>query len=623
MRSLGETRVKLALWWAETLPYVERAFAGQRLRGIMILAMAIWMGTAAVAFFAVTDASDTGRELRNSLRLEPRNFSRVQWEQCGFCLTPTQESEVRSLREEIGAMSYERIQACRGSQEYDACEYVSYKYARLLRSLPSSTDSLATASFMQAFNAKSEGWEPGVPSLREVYDAALAQNFRPHVEKYRSPFGLADFPRAWGIICSVVLLVICVVVVPVRLAFVLGTHLYHQTWRLLVATQRPVKQIGFALCFQALAAVAVVAAPLWLTSTLALLWGGSPMVALSFTLFAVTLALVWAAFGATLPALAGRHVPPAMLVLIGLLPPLAYFMLVFNLDPSELRNASMILRRVVFHSGFDFWRNAQYGFDALGFGDHAPESPHWARLLASLALSVASLFWIGAQVGRFQASRRASLSRARWVGLWGLAGMIVGLRWYAGVALLMAEGHWSRWTRFEEAGSVLWWLLPIPAFAYLVSPLHPLSQRPEARLSRHAWGTLWRSSLLAMVGFLVGFLLIMGRTLAPLLADIPPREAIFSAFLLVQWSLLLSGVSTVFAKGLSGFKARAIFVSLGGLALALCPGMGYNLVDQTFDRGYCAGFCSPGYWVFQVLLYLFILLAVARWIGGEKKAGGR
>lgn len=565
------------------LPYIERSFSGSKLRSLGIATLLVWLASGWASFVVVTGDSSVAMSLRQALDLESEHRELRNWEQCGFCVTVDSDEEKVRYAEEIAGVSSVDIQTCLQGERFSDCDALSYPWLQMVRMLPKSALSAdADAPILDLY--WKEGFVGHQPTKREAWNQAQALDFRPKVEVYHSPLGADAFTQVWGLVCSFLLLCGAVVLVPLRVAFLFGKEIYHGTWTLLIATQQPVTRIVFALMAQALVPLLMLAAPLWLTVVLTMLGTGQVMASVAFTLACITLLSLWASFGVTLPALAARHTSPALLMMFSLVPPAIYLGITCQLDVQAMDSGGNLISRLFFHSGLDQWNLARFVLNPLAYPFAQHEAPQLPRMLASVGLVGACLLWIRAQAGRIWATGRAGLSRKAWFSAWFLAGFVLGARWWSGLMGSPVHNRIGGGFAWQDlCGSLLVVALLVPLASYLRCSAHPLAHRPQDLPGLRSWFGLAAEVMGAMLLLLGGQAVGAWVLVSFALAEIEGREVLLSVFLLIGWSVLVSGVSLLMARGLFGWRSKLAF-GLGSLvSLGLIPGIVYHLVEDSFD----------------------------------------
>lgn len=598
--------------WADfkqsVVPYVERSVGGPWMRRYLFCAIAFWL-VAVMVSLVVTHSSSTGaRDLREFYRLEAESSKARAWHQCGFCAVVDSAKRAKELSEDLADISDKELEACAlAGGESRACANIPWPARSVLR------DQLELDHYVEQLVRKS--------APREKLDAFVVQeefrfavqvaNFRPRIEIYRSPLDWSDFPIALGLTCSLLLLFGAIIVLPFRVVVLVGRELYHQTWILLVATQQPVSRILLALVLQALTPLALIAAPLLLTSVAMMVYDGQILAAVALCSSLVTLSAVWSAFGVTLPALVGRHVAPSFLTLFSLAISGIYFLVVLVSGDFVVNSNGDMLPRLWLHSGLDFWAGAQAGFGVVSEDAFRYWGPNFARSLAQLVLIPTCVLWVVAHAHRCQPERVAGLSRRAWVSAWTLAGLVLGIRCFAGVEAVSIElGDFGDWT-WRRLGLYAVTALVVPLTSYLTTSAHPLSHRPQSRIGFSTWAKTSISSGLA-VGF-VWLGQVMGICLAGAcdLADLVTLDGVVAAILVLGWCVLMSGVSLLLARGLRTRRAKFEFFGAALLGLSLIPALIFACTASEYALEHDRTFSVPSFVGFEAFLYLAAVGIVA------------
>lgn len=597
------------------IPYVERSTAGSWRRRYLWSAVLLWLATALVSLFVTHASSPAARSWREAYHLESESQDVSAWQQCGFCVVLDDPKRVREVRQTLASVSDKALKRCAmGNQSHRDCSGVHWSVRSRLHDFNNLEYHAEQIAEKSVFAVEREPL-----AIRMAYEEqAYAAHFRPTIEVYRSPLGWSAFPKALGLTCALVLLFGVVVVLPFRVAFLVGRELYHQTWMLLIATQQPVSRILSGLVLQALFPLLLVGAPIFLTFSGLLVAGGQVLAALSLTLSLLALIGVWSAFGVTLPALVGRHVAPSFLTLFSLGVSVIYFVLVVFVREFAANTGGDLLPRLWLHSGLDLWAGAQSGFGVLSGKAQQLWDPNLVRCVASLALIPTSLLWICAHAHRCQPGRRPGLSRGAWLAAWSLAGLVLGARCYARVsALADGYGDYGDWS-WRRLGLHALTCLVIPLFSYLRTSEHPLSHRPAARIDFGTWAKVSLDAFFAVLLVWLGQSLAIVLTGAAELGDLVSIDGLVAAKLMGFWCFLWSGVSLLFARGLTSTRAKLSFLGASLLGGILLPGMVFMCTASEHSLRYDDSFLAPSFVGIEVFVYLVAVGIVALVIRGPR-----
>lgn len=591
------------------VPYVERSVSGPWLRRYLGGALLLWLMVAGVSVFVTHDASSSlAQDWRESYRLESESKDAQAWHQCGYCVVSRSLRDVRNLREKLASISDAALERCAFKEpEHQQCSGVPWAIRSRLRDLQHLKYHAENVSERSVVRRPAHVWE-----VYESFESqAKAAKLRPRIERYRSPLDWSDYPAVFGLTCSLVLLFGVVVVLPFRVAVLLARELYHQTWMLLVATQQPVSRILCALVMQALFPLVLLGAPLALTSVALMAAGGQVLAAFMFVLALLALVSLWSAFGVTLPALMGRHLAPSFLTLFCLGVSAIYFFTIINVGEFVANSHNDLLPRLWMHTGLDLWAGAQSGFGVLTEKGQLYWGPSLGRAVALVALIPASWLWISSHAHRCQPGTEPGLGRPAWFAAWGLAGVVLGARCFTGVKVIAQDfGEYGDWS-WRRLGLYALTGLVIPLVSYLRSSAHPLSHRPAAGVDLGTWV---RVSLDTMLAVLIVWLCQACAVISASGCDLHglvSMQGLMAACLIALWCILMSGLSLLFARGLSGLRAKFEFFTAGSLGVSLLPVLIFSCTASKHDWRHDLTFSVPSFIGFEVTLYLVALGIVA------------